>query len=77
MNTKKEQLLIVCDNIKFLRKKAGYSKKRMAETLDVSVRTISMLERGIVPERLSCQLLFNAQAEFGINPTDLLKKRLL
>ena len=72
----KEQLLILCDNVRFLRKREGLSQKEMAKRLKVSVRSISMIEKGIIPDRLSCEIIFNIYFEFGISPNDLLKKRL-
>ncbi len=72
-----EQLLILCDNIRLLRERAGLSQREMAKRLGVSIRSISMLEKGSVPKRLSCEILFKLHLKFGINPTDLLKKRLI
>ena len=71
-----EQLLNFCDNVRLLRRRAGLTKKEMAKRLGVGVGSISMLEKGVVPKRLSCEVLFRLALEFGVSPTDLLKKRL-
>ena len=67
------QLLALCENVKFLRKRDGLSKQEMARKLRISIRSLSMLEKGIIPERLSCDLLINIYFAFGISPTDILK----
>ena len=66
-------MLVFCENVRLLRKREGLTQKEMAERLKVSVRSISMIENGIVPKRLSCDILFKIHFEFGIDPTDLLK----
>ncbi len=71
-----DQLLILCDNIRLLRERAGLTQKEMAKRLGVSIRSISMLEKGSVPKRLSCEVIFRLALEFEASPTDLLKKRL-
>ena len=71
-----EQLLNFCDNVRLLRRRAGLTQKEMAKRLGVGAVSISMLEKGTVPKRLSCEVLFRLALEFGASPTDLLKKRL-
>lgn len=71
-----KQLLILCDNVRILRRRAGLTQKEMAKRLGVGVGSISMLEKGVVPKRLSCEVLFRLALEFGASPNDLLKKRL-
>lgn len=72
----KIQLLNMCSNIKFLREKHCLTKKEMAKRLKISTRSLSMLEEGIVPPNLSCEILFRIQYEFDISPSDLLKGRI-
>lgn len=64
----KIQLLNMCNNIKFLRKKHNLTKKAMAERLKISTRSLSMLEKGIIPSRLSCAFLFYVFNEFDVPP---------
>ena len=54
------------ENIRDLRIKNGLSKTQMAEKLDVSVYTIRKLENGIMPKRLSIEVVFKIEKEFGI-----------
>lgn len=72
----KKQLIIFCENIIFLRQELGYTKKEMAEKLGISVKSLSEIERLRVPPRLSCSILFVIRIKFGIDPNDILKKRL-
>ena len=72
----RKQLLNFCENIIFLRKELGYTKKEMAKKLSISVKSLSEIERLRVPPRLSCEILFIIKIKFGIDPNDILKKRL-
>ena len=59
----------LCSNIKNLRNKMNYSKKVMARKLKIGTRSLTILELGIIPKRLSCcflLLLFDAYNESGI-----------
>ncbi len=77
VNEKREEnLRNFCDNVRFLREREGLTKLEMARKLQVSIRTVTMLERGIVPRRLSSTTVFNIYYEFGISPDDIFKKRL-
>jgi len=52
INEKREEnLRNFCDNVRFLREREGLTKLEMARKLKVGIRTVTMLERGIVPRR--------------------------
>lgn len=59
---------IFCQNIRQLRAHYGLSKTRMAGLLGVSIKTISSLEQGIVPPRMSSVVLYNIHVHFHILP---------
>lgn len=61
------------NNIIFLRKKYGISKKVMAEILGVCVETLNKIERGELPPRLNLEIVFNIQKYFGICPKDIME----
>ncbi len=60
-----------CRNIKKLREQQGLSKKNMAERLGIGVRSLSLLESGILPPRLSCDVLWYIYDHFGILPQEM------
>lgn len=70
------RLLIFCENVRLLRKREGLTQKEMAKRLKISVKSLSRIEKGTVPPRLSCEIVVNIYFEFGIDTSDVLKKRL-
>lgn len=67
MNHKKE-IHIFCKNIKRLRETERLTQKEMAERLGIGVSSLIKLEKGILPPRLTCEILFCIQRRFGIPP---------
>ena len=47
------------------------TQREMAHKLGISISTLTKIEKGIIPPRLSCSILFRVQREFGIHPKDL------
>ena len=52
------EIAILCKNIKRIRNEKGLSQSKMAEKLNIGVKSLSMLENGILPPRLSVEILF-------------------
>lgn len=67
----KDETKIFCENIKKLRKKNGLSQKEMAQKLDISVKSLSTLEKGAIPSRLSVSIVFKIYKIFGIKPAQM------
>ena len=63
-------------NIVWLRKHYGLSKKEMAHKLHIGLWTLNKIERGELPPRLSCDVVFSAHRNFGIRCSDLFSRRL-
>ncbi len=61
---------IFTDNIIYLRKIHGYSKKQMAEILQISQYHMNLIEKGTIPERLNVRLLVRIQNVFHISLRD-------
>lgn len=57
--------------VKRIRKESGVSQKEMAVLLGIGIPTLSKIERGVLPPRLSCSVIFRIQQQFGIHPKDL------
>ena len=65
-----------CENVKELRKANGLSQKEMAQKLDISVNSLSMLEKGTIPPRLSVAIVIKIHKIFGVKPAQMFVKQL-
>ncbi len=62
-----------CNNIKKLRIDNNLSKKAMAEKLNVSTRTIRMLENHQIPRTLTIEVVLSTMRAFNVDGGDLFK----
>ena len=62
-------------NILVLQKNFGYSRKEMAEILNIGIEGMKRLENGELPKRLGMVGLFNIQEKFKINVAELFKRK--
>jgi len=62
--------IFFCENVRFLRKKYHLTQKEMAKDLKIGIKSLRALERGEIPKRLSCDILFSIHERFGILPKD-------
>ena len=58
-------------NLRWLRKRNGSSQKTMAGILKIGVGSLSKLEHGVIPPRLSVEFVFAVHDHFGIAPSAL------
>jgi len=70
---KSSEIARFCSNIRALREREGLSKAAMAKRLHISVRTLTCLERGELPPRLDCCIIFAICDEFDISISDLFR----
>lgn len=70
----KQELKIFTKNIKLLREKASLTQPQMAELLNISSSSLEKLESGVVPKRLSVEVVFKIMSVFKINPFEAIKK---
>ena len=66
-----DEILVFGENVKKLRKKENLSKKEMADIMGVGVRSVTMLENGVLPLRLDVKALQRLSLRFGIKIEDL------
>ena len=66
-----ENFLIFSQRIKSIRTENNLTQKEMAQRLKICVSTLSKIERGILPPRLSCSILFQIYEQFGVHPKEL------
>lgn len=66
-----ENSTLFSQKIKLIRAEHRLTQREMAQKLGISVNTLSKIEKGILPPRLSCSVIFRIQQQFGISPKDL------
>ena len=66
------QVIIFCQNVKTLRKQNGLTQKEMAEKLGIGVKSLSLMENGIVPKRLSTEVIYKVSNCFDVSASVLL-----
>jgi len=62
-----------CDNLKKLRIENNLTKKAMAEKLNVTPRTIRMLENHEIPATLTVEFVYKVIRTFNVDGSDLFK----
>lgn len=62
------EIFIFCENVKRLRAKEGLSKREISEILGISIRSLTMLEKGILPKNLCCDVLLVICNYFQLEP---------
>ena len=58
-------------NVSFLRKKHRLSKKALAKRIGIGVKSLSTLERGVIPPRMSINAVFRLCKVFHVLPRAL------
>lgn len=69
-----EWKITFCNNVKKLRESNKLSKKEMAKKLHTSVRSLSMLEQGIIPPKMSLRVAIAISKEFGMPLSDVFRE---
>ena len=67
MSTKLE-IKLFCQNIKTLRTSYHLSKKSMAKLLSIGTASLTKIESGVLPPRLSCEILTKIYTVFNVPP---------
>lgn len=63
-------------NIRWLRKRYKISKKTMSAMLGIGQWTLTKLERGEVPPRLTMEIVIRIHLCFGLTPSDQFSRRM-
>lgn len=69
-----QQLKNFLNNISWLQEFYGLSKNKMSKVLKISVESLNKIERGIIPSRISVEILFNIEKAFNIQPHIMFEK---
>ena len=67
------EIKVFCKNIKELRWRNDLSKKQMAKVLGIGTKTLTKIENGILPPRLSCDILIKVYEVFHVLPNMMFK----
>ena len=73
---KEESINILAQNMRVLRENNGLSKKEMAKRLGIGVCSLSKLESGILPKRLSVEVIFVIERDFGVEAHRFIRDKL-
>ena len=65
------EIQIFCKNMTKLRKKYNLTQKEMAKICGIGVKSISLIEKGILPPRLSAEIIFTVANYFNVSPKDM------
>ena len=68
--SKQDYVVLFLRNITALRKQHSLTKSEMANRLGISVYTYRTIEKGILPPRLSSDIIFQIWLEFHISPKE-------
>ncbi len=63
-------------NIAAIRKNSGESKKDFSKRMGISLRSLTMIEGGVLPHSLRVGVLCNICRELGVSADDLISKRI-
>ncbi|MBQ3023661.1 MAG: helix-turn-helix transcriptional regulator [Clostridia bacterium] len=66
--------MIFCKNVKILRLKNNLTQMEMAHICGIGVKSLSSIEKGIIPPRLSVSILVSISNYFRISPYDMFDK---
>ena len=64
----KREIHLFCANVKALRQREKLSKKEMAKRLGIGVGSLTKIESGTLPPRLTCNVLIKLHTCFGVSP---------
>ena len=70
----KKETQMFCENISAIRKKLRLSKKEMAKILGIGIGSLSKIENGVIPPKMSCKVLFKINKNFNIKYVDIFKE---
>ena len=59
-------------NLRWLRKRHGLSKRKMAACMSIGLRSLNQLEAGIIPPRLKISAFYPLYKYFHVTPSQLL-----
>ena len=74
--TNEEEWAIFANNVAWLQKHHGLSNREMSKKLKISPSTLNKIKNGELPPRISIEIFFHIQKEFGIHPVEQLAKLL-
>ncbi len=66
--TTEQEILFFCKNIKYLREKHDLEKQEMADICGVDIPSLEKIEKGILPDLISIDIVINLYRHFNISP---------
>ena len=66
VNRNDDVMEFLSHNVLYLRKKNNITKRGMAKIMGIGIKTLNKIEKGLLPPRLSVEVLFRIRDYFGI-----------
>ena len=66
----RREILIFCENIKLLREYHNLTLTGMAQKLNITEQELIMLEKGVIPNDVTVEIIMRIYQCFGILPKD-------
>lgn len=63
----KKEKTTFCENVKLLREVCGLSKEEMIKICGIGINSLSKIESGVLPPKLSCVMIINLADYFKLN----------
>ena len=67
-NQVQKEIEVFCQNVKLLRERNGLSEKEMAKILEIGAASLTKIEQGIIPYRVSASIVIKLAQHFSIEP---------
>ncbi|MBQ9746286.1 MAG: helix-turn-helix transcriptional regulator [Clostridia bacterium] len=69
-NENRKEIETFLHNIAWLRKHHGISKRKMAKILHISTSTLNKIESGVLPPKMSANVIWRIKVHFDIAPDE-------
>lgn len=67
------EISIFCNNVKVLRERNGLSSEKMAEICGITLSSLMLIERGVLPSDLTIDIAIRLYRYFKISPENLFR----
>ncbi|MBE6936481.1 MAG: helix-turn-helix transcriptional regulator [Ruminococcaceae bacterium] len=72
-----QELATFCYNVALLRRYFHLTQKEMADALEISVYSLRKLERGMITEKITLDLVYYLNVRFGVPYTKLFSREMV
>lgn len=66
-----DEIQTFCNNVRILRKSRKITRKEMCAALKIGMKTLNKIESGVLPPKLSCDVIYRLSVYFDVTPKEL------